>query len=517
MSDNPLTAAPDEQGVVAPVRPRLLVRNVGLNFVGQLLPLLVGLLAIPFVVRGLGTERFGLLALAWVIVGYFTVFDLGLGRATTKYVAELVGRGDERAASRVVWTSVVSQLFLGLVGTAALLALTPFLVDRVLQIPGPFAPEASGMFTVLSLGIPLTLVAGSLFGALEARQRFDWVNAIRVPASVATFLLPLVGIAAGMDLPGIVGLVVGWRVATIAALLVVNIYLAPEMRAVRASADVAGKLLRFGAWVTVSSVVGPILVYLDRFLIGSLVSIAAVAYYAAPYEAVTRLWIVPWSAVAVLFPALSALAAMRDHETSGALLMRSVKFTVAVLAPIVLMIVVFAQEGMTLWLGKEFAVHSAAALQILAVGVLVNSLALTPFALVQASGRPDLTAKVHLAQLPPYLIAAFFLVREFGITGAAWAWTLRVTVDAAILFAVAARLTHVPVASVMWRRSVAALAALVGIGLAAYIAKLVWGLDGHALFWALAAPILIASGAVIWRLLLDEQDRRLVIATVRGS
>ena len=68
-----------------------MVKNALLNLLGAALPLLVGILTIPYVVRGLGMERFGILSLAWVILGYFALFDFGLGRATTKFVAEAVG------------------------------------------------------------------------------------------------------------------------------------------------------------------------------------------------------------------------------------------------------------------------------------------------------------------------------------------------------------------------------------------------------------------------------------------
>jgi O-antigen/teichoic acid export membrane protein len=60
---------------------RLLARNTIWNLIGQLVPLLVGMVAIPPLVRGLGIDRFGLLSLVWVIIGYFSFFDLGLGRA----------------------------------------------------------------------------------------------------------------------------------------------------------------------------------------------------------------------------------------------------------------------------------------------------------------------------------------------------------------------------------------------------------------------------------------------------
>ncbi len=65
----------------------LLAGNGMLNLVGQVLPLAIGLVVIPILVRDLGVERFGVLALIWLIVGYFSLFDFGLGKAITLVVA----------------------------------------------------------------------------------------------------------------------------------------------------------------------------------------------------------------------------------------------------------------------------------------------------------------------------------------------------------------------------------------------------------------------------------------------
>src|SRR5512145_213743 len=88
---------------------RHLARNAALNLAGQAAPLLVGVLCIPPVIAGLGAERFGLLALAWAVLGYFSVFDLGLGRATTKFVAEALGRGERHRLPALVGTAALSQ------------------------------------------------------------------------------------------------------------------------------------------------------------------------------------------------------------------------------------------------------------------------------------------------------------------------------------------------------------------------------------------------------------------------
>jgi len=66
---------------------RLLTRNWGLNLAGQILPLGVAVAAMPYVIHGLGAERFGILSIAWTLLGFCGLLDLGLGRATTKFVA----------------------------------------------------------------------------------------------------------------------------------------------------------------------------------------------------------------------------------------------------------------------------------------------------------------------------------------------------------------------------------------------------------------------------------------------
>jgi O-antigen/teichoic acid export membrane protein len=101
--------------------------------------------------------------------------------------------------------------------------------------------------------------------------------------------------------------------------------------------------------------------------------------------------------------------------------------------------IALAQDGLKLWLGPEFAEHSFRVLQLLAVGVFINSLALVPFTLLQGAGRPDLTATLHLIELPLYLGLLWWLISTRGIEGAAMAWTARVTVDGLFLFGLAKR------------------------------------------------------------------------------
>jgi O-antigen/teichoic acid export membrane protein len=509
-----------------PVTPRMtpleisapsLVRNAFLNFIGQFVYLLVGIAAIPFVVRGLGAERFGLLSLAWVILGYFTTFDLGLGRATTKYVAESLGKGEEDQVPRLAWTAVTIQGAFGLLGALVLVGVTSLLVEQILKIPPTLVEEAKATFHILALAIPVVLISGSFSGLLEASQRFDLLNAVRIPSGASMFLLPLVGLALGFHLSGIVALIVVSRVAALAALVTLNLRLFPQLRRFSACFAAFPRLLTYGGWVTVTSLVGPILLNLDRFLIASLLSMAAVAYYTAPYEIVIRLWIVPVSLTMSLFPAFSALEGMGDRQKLGTLFARSVVYTLLALAPLVLILGLFAEEILLVWLGSDFAAQSKAAMRILVLGAFVGSAAHIPSALLQGAGRPDVTAKIHLLELPLYVGIAWVLISREGVVGAAAAWTLRVALDALLLFVASfgvCRLSPRLLAANGLMLTSLSLLALAG---AAYGLKSLGGALPLLAQLVLFAVLLGLFALIVWRKVLDDFDRGVVLRVVTLS
>jgi O-antigen/teichoic acid export membrane protein len=494
---------------------RLLARNALLNFIGQATPLVVGVITIPFIVRGLGTERFGLLSLAWVVLGYFSVFDLGLGRATTKFVAEALGKGEADQVPRLVWTAVTVQAVLGIVGALVLTGITPLLVERILKVPSELVGEAKATFRLLALSIPVVLISGSCRGVLEASQRFDLVNAVSIPISVLTYILPLVGLLFGMNLPGIVVLILLARVWALTAFVALNLHNTPGLRKYKGSLSLFPRLFSFGGWVTVSSVVSPILVYLDRFLVGSLLSMSAVAYYSAPYETVTRLLIIPGSLTMTLFPAFSSLEGVKDKQKLGTLFARSLKYGLLALAPIVLILELFTGEVLEVWLGSDFAAQSKTAMQILALGVLVNSLAQISFALLQGIGRPDITGKFHLLEIPIYVGIAWLLVSHWGIAGAAAAWTVRVTLDALLLFVATFKVCQLSPRLLATNGLTLASLALLLLACIAYGLKSLAGTLPLFVQSVLFVALFSLFAWLVWRKVLDASDKGVILKLIK--
>ena len=420
----------------------LLAKNSIINIAGQVIPLLAGLISIPIIIAELGVERFGILTLTWVIIGYFGIFDLGLGRALTKLAADRIGNQREADIPSLAWTALLLMTALGVFAAVIIFLISPWLVETILNVRGSIQKETLHSFYLVAGSIPLVISTTGLIGLLQAYQKFGLINSVRIPLGVFNFLSPLLVFPFTNSLVAIVIILVFGRIIAWIIYFILTTRIIPGMlNKVKVNRATIIPLLSFGGWMTVSSIVGPLLLYADRFLIASLVTVAAVAYYTTPYEVVTKLIIIPASMVGVLFPAFST-SFLNNGDRALFLYKQAIKYISIIMVPAVLIVIVFSKQGLTLWLGQEFAEQSFHVAQILAAGCLMNSYGLISQSLVQASGRPDLTAKLHLLELPFYITYLWLLTNNYGITGAATAWFIRVTISAILLAALAKYITR---------------------------------------------------------------------------
>ncbi len=406
---------------------RPVIANAGWNLLGNVLPLLAGIAAVPYLVAHLGTERFGLLGLAWILIGYFGLFDFGLGRALTRMVAQRHGGSDGAELDGLCSTGMALGVVAGLAGgvlvaaVAAMGLLDAHVADAALR------SEAHAALLIVAVGVLPTVASAVLRGALEGYQRFKSLNAIRVPAGVLLFAAPCVSAAFSPRLDLAVASLVVTRWFLLGALWWLSTAsLRLSLRAVQARW--VAPMLRFGGWLTVSNIVGPVIVYLDRFVISALLPPAQLAYYTAPFEVVARLLVLPMSLTGALFPAL-AQAQEVDAAQARALRRRASQLTAATVLPLALLGAVAAEPLLRLWLGADFARHGAPAMQILLVGFAFNALAQIPMVALHGLGLARQTALLHLFELPLYIAALLLLVRGHGLQGAALAWSLRGALD----------------------------------------------------------------------------------------
>ena len=120
-----------------------LARSILWNAAGIGLPLAVGVVVVPAIVRGLGTERFGFLSIVWMMIGYFSIFDLGLGRTLTKLVADRLGQEREREIGPLVSTTLIIVIVSGVLVSVATALSAGWLAQRTMGASPALVPEAT--------------------------------------------------------------------------------------------------------------------------------------------------------------------------------------------------------------------------------------------------------------------------------------------------------------------------------------------------------------------------------------
>jgi O-antigen/teichoic acid export membrane protein len=442
-------------------------RSVLWNAAGIAAPLLVGIVAVPVIIENLGVERFGFLSVIWMMIGYFSVFDLGLGRSLTKLAADRLATGREREIPSLVSTTVVVVVCVGVLMGAAI-ALSAEWLARTLGASDVLAPEASISIRWLSMSLPFVLLSTALISLLEAYNKFALISIVRLPFGALMYLAPIGILPFSKHLGVITAVLAILRILNAYLLVLISFRVVPALRREKfvVRRDVLGPLMTYGGWLTVSNVVGPIMVYFDRFVIAAVLGGAAVAYYTVPYDVLTRLWIIPTAIQGVLFP---AFAIMRSQNPSRivSVFRRSSEATLLLMTPLLVATTLLAYEGLELWVGTEIAQKSDVVAKILVVGVIVNGMARAPFAFVQSAGYARWTALLHLIELPLYALLLWRLLSVTGIEGAAYAWSGRILVDTVILYFLAVRIER-RLARTAARDLVLVAAVCVGAALCAY-------------------------------------------------
>jgi len=463
------------------------------------LPVVAAIGALPILVHRLGADRFGVLTLAWAIAGYFSLFDFGLGRALTKAMARELSRTNRHAAATLFWTTLAMMLVFGAAAGFALWIVGPWLVGDVLTIPLALRPETIAGLDLIAAGLPILVSISALRAALSAAERFDLLNLIRLPSGIMSFVAPVILLPLTHSIEWMIAaLIVNRAVSWFAYVSVVTRALPGLTSSVNIDPACAPSLLGFGAWITVAAIITPITLYLDRFLIGALISVAALAAYSIPMEIIAKSFIVPAAVSGVMFPAF-ARAFVNEPTSLSALFARALKLVAVVLFPACVGVVTFAPQIMSLWIGSRYATQTSAVLQLLAVGALITGLAWIPVVLLHAAHRPDLPAKIHLIDFPIYALMLWAGIRQIGLAGAALAWSTRLLAESAILFAMASRYLTVTrremfLGSAVLFAAIAVMAA--GALMTALRSKAIFviGIDAACVFCS-------------WRFLLNEAER----------
>lgn len=406
---------------------------------GQVAPMAVAMVTIPRLLHTMGDERFGLLMLLWLLVGYFSILDLGLGRALILAFSRLhPGAEDRKEISSVYWTGLAILVSLGVLAGAIVDPLAPAICGLVGVTPA-LMDEASDALRIAGWTMPAILVLHVFLGLPTAFQRQRELNFLRIPAGMFSHLVPFTMVAWTVDLRDLMWANLALRLVLLVPHAMVAYRIQPIDWPPRPSTASAAMLLGTGSWMMVTNIVAPLLTNVDRLLIGHVSGPAALSSYAPAMDLASKAFLLPGVCLSLLFPALGHHIA-HAPEKAVAMYSMSLRAMAWWMTPFLVLAVGLSGPAMRLWLGERHGVPAGVFLSVFFVGLLCSLTAQIPFLAIQASGKAWQSSILHAIELPLYIGGLWLAIHHGNLVAVAWIWSLRHLADTTVMHLLARRL-----------------------------------------------------------------------------
>jgi O-antigen/teichoic acid export membrane protein len=472
------------------------------TLIGQVAPFAVTFVSTPFVIRFLGSESYGVLLLIGLIPTYFMFADFGMGIASTKFASEAFGQGDRKKEAEIVWTATAVAALTALLVAVPLIFFSDQIIAQ-LNVPEHLREVASTGLKFSSGAFLVTIISLVINSPMLSRLRMD-LSALTqaVPRILLAVMTPLI-LYLGF---GIVGAVVWAFVVAfigLAAVFLLSARLLPEFVRPQFNRAHLRPLLKFGGSWFIATIAAILLINLEKLFLTRMVSVRALAFYSVAFTFASMAMLFSAAMSQALIPAFSQMQTPEKNVHYRTLFARAIRLNLIWLLPTLTVMFVIARPFFTLWAGEEFGRESTLPFYILLVGLLFNIMAHIPHAAITAAGRTDIFARLYWVELLFYAVAAYLLISNFGIVGAAAAWTLRVLLDAFIIIYLAGKYADVGF------REQTDVKGLVLCVLALIPAIVVAAINSYSLFLIALVPVgLAAYAALVWRMFVDADEKR---------
>ncbi|HEY6118534.1 MAG TPA: oligosaccharide flippase family protein, partial [Pyrinomonadaceae bacterium] len=319
---------------------RRVLRGSAWTLGGQVIAILASLVGTPFIIRLLGSESYGVLALISVLIGYLAFADLGMGIASTRFGADAHANSDSERELEVIWTSGLLALVPAICCGIALALSARFLVERVLLLPPHLHTTAVWALRLASVGFVARTMASVVNTPQLVRMRMDLNSLITTISTVGQMLLVVVVLALGGGLIAAVAVMTAVNVLLATVHFIVSRRLTPGLSQPRIKKALIRPLISFGGGLVLSSLAAMVLINVEKLLLTRLVSVTALAHYAVAFMVAGLLALAPQAMTQSLLPAFSQLQAESGRSSLQLLYRRALAGNLLWIAPAALVLCV---------------------------------------------------------------------------------------------------------------------------------------------------------------------------------
>ena len=391
---------------------------------------LLSLAVMPWYLKYLGVEAYGMIGIHLTLQGLFALLDMGFAPAVSREVARACARGDRDQARKVVHSMAVIFVMVGALASGLIALTSPWLAGAWLN-PGslPIGTVATALaLSALAIGArwPGTLYIGVLTGV----QRIDLASGVTIASTTLTNL-GAVAILAFVS-PTLHAFFL-WYLFIGALHSIAMAFFAWRAlggrRSNRFDWATIRRIWRFTAGMATVAALGAMIMQLDKVILAAKSSLEQVAHYTIAFAVAGILYRITLPAYNVLYPKLIKLFEERDIAGVAATLRHDTQLYLTLILPAAMGMAVCAKPILSIWLGSPEVVSQTAPLvTLLALGTALHCIMFFPFAAQVASGNTRIPVALNATLAIIFVPLLFVMIGRYQAEGAAIAWVIVHTV-----------------------------------------------------------------------------------------
>ncbi len=381
---------------------RLLIKNTGVQIVGQIVSLAVGLATTVILSRYLGVERFG--QFNYILFGFYFYFlalnDFGVSVVVVRECSKARDRAGEIIGAMLTFKLILS----------AFSVLAAWLAIWWMNFP---AEQRDALFLyalilpVIALQLPTTI--------FQVILKLEYSSLIGIATRLVTFLLLLGGVWIEGDLRTlVVALVIAEIFSACVLLAAARKFVTPVWRF---DARLWKEVLRSSIPLGVMGLFVAVLNRSGFILLERMSNPEQLGLYSAAYRITNLLESFPIMVMATIYPLMARYAA-EDVGKLRALYKQSVLLLTAVAIPMAIVITLLAPWIIQLLYGPKFA-GAENVLRVLIWATMFLYIALSGGNLLIATGREQVSLTLNIIAAILSLVLGLLFIPKYGHVGAA--------------------------------------------------------------------------------------------------
>lgn len=399
--------------------------NIVSNWTFFLVTVLAAFIVSPIMVRQLGNETYGIWVLIVSISSYFTVLDFGINTAIVRYISKYTAVKDYHNASKIYSSSFMIFMMLSMVvlGTIAIIGLY---FKEFFDIQSYSDQYLYIVLLIIGADMAINLIFGVLAGTMRALQNFLEINIIMIAVTIIKNILLVYLLFNGYSLLSIAMLVISSSIIKYAAqyIFVKKQYGFLSFNFTTVDKATLKLLFNYSIYSFLIAISLKILFSTDSMVIGALISIENVTFYAIPAMIVEYLEKIIWAVIAVLIPIISSREAVGNAKENGSLYILGTKYTLLFCAPIIIVLFIAGDDFIRIWMGESYAEPSSSVLNILLIGYIFSLSQLIAQGILKGISKHKVLAIIFCVQAVFNLLLSIVLAPIYGIDGVAFGTTI---------------------------------------------------------------------------------------------